>query len=921
MVHTLQIVEGVQILREMVASYNRGLGAEDAHSIYFCRLARRCGFDAEQFQNRLRDDNGAVTKPDIVLYVKGTLSLLGMISLKRAGLSLAVLLKDMRKYEKLNPAGTNFTTFVYGEEVVQFATWDKKTEKLTLLEDQAPALMNLLCKMARQIPLPTGLTLAILGARWLRDVSSAIHDHGDDGSRFGTDLRTLRQQIARQSPQVDFGLACGELLFLGMVTDWLFPRDPVRFKELGWYHRLVSDIRATATLEQQLGRASVVTSLWRDVQKFQAAFDKADRQPFLRLGLANIDAFIVQFVRTFKQSETDSYGWDHERPDDENLAQFSVLQADAHMRQDSDHVPTFLDPCCGYGNFLVARIRAWRDQFGEDDFRRRVHEGLLTSSLGGVEYNLRLYIMAQLRVKVELHTLGVDTMQVHVPIYHGDAFALHARQSSVFALFGEDHSDLGEFGAILEAEVERRDKFLGGRIDAIVMHPPPVGQNQPEGIDQGYEEQGTVYYQFLALAKRWVARPGVIVAWFPSTWIDAKGNKGTIANIRRRFLDERWSLAVVDCGGRRNKVTEEEPLNRLSGGLSITTFSWDDAALPTRLMTSLSGDRENKKRELLAPRWRKIAPQAPNYEFVPLTDVEGDHNEAFFRMKCVTSAFYKSGRAVTTSRDGEVLLRDARFHGLFHTIQVRPFDVQRLDWNEPGLTRGYAGKHGPNPKGELLLLLARGKQPDSEWCVGVSRANLVLTNAVSTKGSGYVFPCSELRSDFVTQFPSESREDVFHFLVALFSDPEYQRAFHRAMLQSLPHLPNLEGFYRAHFHTYLQIGRELSRLFLLDGVNPENLPKVDASQKGHVMEVVHPKVHPADGRWYITESLYFEVEDDVLYAKVGGCQPLRRFWMTRRNESLTQTDIETWARAYTATKALLRLLKQYDALPPRPWQV
>jgi hypothetical protein len=256
-------------------------------------------------------------------------------------------------------------------------------------------------------------------------------------------------------------------------------------------------------------------------------------------------------------------------------------------------------------------------------------------------------------------------------------------------------------------------------------------------------------------------------------------------------------------------------------------------------------------------------------------------------------------------------------------VLYRPFDVRYMFLSSRLVNRPRLEvmEHMLKPNKALIISrITKNKEFDSCF---VSQLPIEQKCAESTRGV-YCMPLYSweatgdllggsgkqcgISQRYVSQFPSNNLEDIFHYTYAVFYCPSYRSRYSELLKIDFPRLPltgNLELF-----GTLALLGCQLVSLHLLEspkvndfitrfeGMGDNNIPKKPIFKDGAV--------------WINTNQRFEGVPEAVWNFHVGGYQVCEKWLKDRKGRMLSTDDTDHYQKIVVALSETIRLMSEID---------
>ena len=647
-----------------------------------------------------------------------------------------------------------------------------------------------------------------------------------------------------------------------------------------------------------------------------------------------------------------------------------------------------LDFAAGTGTFLLAAMRLALEGKSESE-RGMIARERLARNFFGFEFMIAPYAIAHLKLSQYLAAVGCrlregERLQVYLTNTL-EPLPKEAVLPDLLPALSEDTrraqevKDKTPILAIVgnppySGVSQNRGAWIGGLIgDYKRVDGAPLGERNSKWLQDDY-----VKFIRFAQWKIEQAKRGVAAIVTNHAFLD----NPTFRGMRQSLLSTFDRLYFLDLHGNSKKRErapdggKDENVFDIQQGVSISILVKNPEAKEKGVFhADFWGARGSKYESCLAStidsvRWRKIAPDKPQYLFIPRNKAAATAYEKFPR---VSEIFRTHSAGIVTARDKltigfekDSLLERIREFAVLppETARVK-FDLgpDALDWKVAlaqadlretelddkriceiayrpfdarftyytGKSRGFHCR----PRNAVMRHMLDG---DNLGLVSVRQvAENAFTHAIvvdkiiesrmtlSNKGIGYLYPLflrdeksgariENLSPDFRLWIDSRygrafSARDIFNCIYAVLHSPDYRRRYADFLRTDFPRAPFPAA---AEFARLAQIGGALIDAHLL---------KSRAFQNGALAALRSEGNHAIDRCRYdeAKSRLFFNAEErfeplprEVWEFEIGGYQPLKKYLQSRRDRELTLKDAETVRAAANAIAFTIEKMREID---------
>jgi predicted helicase len=368
--------------------------------------------------------------------------------------------------------------------------------------------------------------------------------------------------------------------------------------------------------------------------------------------------------------------------------------------------------------------------------------------------------------------------------------------------------------------------------------------------------------------------------------------------------------------------------------------------------------------------WKELVPSAPNYEWVVRDEItRKEYSKGF----SVSELFLSSGVGFVTARDEmaiqytkadiEKVVNDFQTmdaealratynlrkdtqdwkvllakedviknfsEDKFVPISYRPFDTRWTFYtgNSNGFhcrARGDTMRHflAGNNIGLITVNRSPAETPASYYFLtqhpysnGYIRSDSVSIDTVFPlyRYAEDGFPASNLKREIVTEVESivgkVSPEDIFYYVYAVLYSPTYRNKYKELLKTDFPRVPFPKDAKR--FRKLVTLGAELRSLHLLESPKVNKFITTYPVGGSNVVEIQKYK----SGKVFINEQQYFgNIPDSAWRFYIGGYQPAQKWLKDRKNQILSNSDIEHYQRMIVALVETEKIMQKIEAIP------
>ena len=645
--------------------------------------------------------------------------------------------------------------------------------------------------------------------------------------------------------------------------------------------------------------------------------------------------------------------------------QFELENGLADATKHLYHKVQILDPATGTGTFLAEVVRkiysGMENQKGA--WQNYVEEHLLPR-LNGFEFMMAPYAVAHLKLDMVLDQTGYK-----------------ARQDKRLRIFltnslEEYNPNTGTFFAQWLAQEAKEADLVKRDTPVMVMmgNPPYNGKSSNNGkwimgLLKDYKKEpggkqklkernskwiNDDYVKFIRLGQYYVEKNGEGVLAFinPHGFLDNPTFRGMRWNLLQAF-DE---IYTIDLHGNSKKKEvapdggKDENVFDIMQGVSINIFvkKKNVAAVPKKTPQGLAnvyhyeiyGKRVDKydflhNASFKNVSWEKLSPRAPQYFFVPKSEVG---KEAYEKGFGIDELLKINSMGVTTGKDKVFVntsLHDLQSviiseygccdEKLVRNVLYRPFDKQYLYYDVSKLARARESLAKNFDKDNYGLCLIRINSRDEGLTVFITD-KITDKTLLSSKDNANVFPLYLYPSDGEektdeTRKPNldekiwrkidkctklkTTPEQVFDYIYGVLHTPSYREKYKEFLKIDFPRIPYPEN--KEEFERVVSIGKKLRKLHLMEEVPPQ------ATSFAIEGDNVVSEIRFEKEKVYINKTQYFgNVPDLTWNFYIGGYQPAQKWLKDRKNRPLTYDDISHYRKIIAILLETHKLMLELD---------
>ncbi len=655
----------------------------------------------------------------------------------------------------------------------------------------------------------------------------------------------------------------------------------------------------------------------------------------------------------------------------EGLADYSMIEREVAVEQSRDkrttdgmkhenrkfHRVQILDPATGTGTFLAEVVNQIYDRYRDQQgiWQQYVEQHLLPR-LNGFEILMASYAVAHIKLDMLLSETGYQhTSDKRLHVYLTNS--LEESNNEPRTLFAQWLSR-----EATEANVFKRDYPV-----MVMIGNPPYSvssQNKGEWINKLLEDYkkdlnerniqplSDDYIKFIRLAQNYVERNGEgIIAYISNnSFIDGLIHR----QMRKELMRVFDKVYILDLHGNSRKDekapdgTKDENVFDIMQGVSINIMIKKSASSlkPAEVYHyNLYGTRESKYQflqdnTLQSVPWQLLAPQAPQYFFIPKDFALQEEYERNFSIdelipiKTVGVATYDDGNLVSQKPF------DAPYN---QPYLYRPFDVRWINYDLQKVSRHrYDVMCHFVDKENLGLIFIRNNRDNSDTYYITK--GLADKTVISPKDNASIFPLYIYTKNMgekerIVNFNKDLYEriakglnylpcyddnvlvdpisnykgvlypqDLFDYIYAVLHSPSYRERYKEFLKIDFPRIPYPTDWEK--FRDLVEKGEELRLLHLM-----EDLPSKTGVNYPVAGSMQVDCYRWQDNRVYINADQYFEgVPESAWNFYIGGYQPAQKWLKDRKGMTLSFEDVKHYQRIIYVLQQTERIMQEIDEI-------
>ena len=466
------------------------------------------------------------------------------------------------------------------------------------------------------------------------------------------------------------------------------------------------------------------------------------------------------------------------------------------------------------------------------------------------------------------------------------------------------------------------------------------------------------YIKFIRLGHYYVEKNGEgILAYISNnSFIDGIIHR----QMRKALIDTFDEIYILDLhGNTRKKETaldggKDENVFDIMQGVSISIFVKKkccpkvEGSLAKVYHYELFGKRFEKYAFLAKNAfgdipWNELAPQAPQYFFVPKDfSVQIEYDKGFK----IDDLMKVNAAGIKTHHDAELVSFDTISSSCNQIYSYRVLDNRFLDYDLKRVERHRFALMRNLIKDNLSLSVSRQCIDDWKYVFCTNRiSDINLIASAGKLGGGNVFPLylypteaeeklGETRKpnldetiwrkidaclDSSTPFPSASSgnyaqndnshittpEQIFDYIYGVLHTPSYREKYKEFLKIDFPRIPYPEN--KDEFERIVSIGNKLCKLHLMEEIPPQKT-SFDIEGDNVVNEIRFEKE-----KVYINKTQYFDNVPELAWNfYIGGYQPAQKWLKDRKNRTLAYDDISHYRKIIAILIETHSLMQELD---------
>lgn len=625
--------------------------------------------------------------------------------------------------------------------------------------------------------------------------------------------------------------------------------------------------------------------------------------------------------------------------------------------KESIHKVQILDPAVGTGTFLNEVINIIYKSFAGQEGRWSGYvEQELLPRLHGFELMMASYTMAHLKLGVTLKELGYEGEKERLSVWLTNS--LEESVHEVPNLF---------MSQWLTQESNEAARVKSDMPIMIVTGNPPysvrsVNKNDyiqdliadyKEGLNEKKINLDDDYIKFLRFSQNAIEKTGygMVAMITNNSFIDGVTHRQMRRHLKGVF-DEIYIIDLHGDSKRDDGENEENVFSEIQQGVSINIlikYSNESSEAVIKHF-DLPGKRKEKfdflnSNNIESLDWTEVASKEPYHYFVPKNFEGQDDYENGFSIK---SLFKERSTGIETqndsylvSSDKETLLRNIRAlindekskaHGRLSDKDIdqervvsflhKTFDFRYTYLDSRVLGRSRLPFMENMNKDNVALLGSRQFTVKEE--PGVLVCNSPAGHkSFSANDKTIIFPLyvyhedgskvsnldEEISIKFKTLVGDVNPEDIFNYVYASLSSETYRKKYKQMLRIDFPRVPYPQD--KDTFWELSELGNDLKRIHLLDQEVLNNSSVTFPEGGNNEVKKGFPKFK--DDKVYINEAQYFgNVTKDVWNYKIGGYIPASKWLKDRKEQMLSDADIEKYQNIIVAISKTLELIPKID---------
>ena len=257
----------------------------------------------------------------------------------------------------------------------------------------------------------------------------------------------------------------------------------------------------------------------------------------------------------------------------------------------------------------------------------------------------------------------------------------------------------------------------------------------------------------------------------------------------------------------------------------------------------------------------------------------------------------------------------------------RPFDFRQCFYGNETMDNPRIGIMRHMLTGDNIALVSVRQVAESVFNhVFITDTIADFRMTLSNRGGAFVFPLyvyaadmngGSRRENISPEFrqwinshygKKHSPENIMGYIYAVLHSPDYRRRYAEFLRMDFPRIPFCQD--NAEFLRLAKIGNKLISAHLLRKI-PAGKTQLQGTGKTHIVEQV--KYDDNNRRLYYNADEYFApILPTTINFQIGGYKPLLQFLKSRKNRTLTATEMETLEQAANAIADTVRQMEIID---------
>jgi len=618
------------------------------------------------------------------------------------------------------------------------------------------------------------------------------------------------------------------------------------------------------------------------------------------------------------------------------------------------HKVQVLDPATGTGTFLNEAILHIKKSFEGQEGRwsSYVNNDLLPR-MHGFELMMASYTIAHLKLSSTIAETGAKIENTRLGVYLTNS--LEKAEIEENTLFG-----IGLGKAITE-ESNQANKVKNELPIMVVMGNPPYSvssQNKGEWIqdlikeykkdlnERNIQPLSDDYIKFIRYAENFIEKngSGVLAMITNNSFIDGIIHR----QMRKHLLETFDSIYIVDLHGNSKKKeknldgSKDENVFNITQGVSINIFVKKEGkknGLGKVYHSELYGKRQDKfdslnKSSLENIKWDQLKYTEPYYFFVPKNFEAVNEYEKGWK---IDDLFNVANAGTATGKDSifvqmntKEMIKSLNFEKIefdeenIIDYMYRPFDTRKLLYDNSKIQRLRTNVMSHMKSNNIALITCK-QQTSSDFQHAFLSRNVTDRCGISlqTGEVGYIFPlylytedglkAPNLKKEIISEIEKvvgkTTPENIFDYIYAVLHSPNYREKYKEFLKIDFPRVPYPKD--KETFHKLTELGKELRELHLLESPKVNQFITTFPETGNDMVEKKFPKYK--DGNVYINDKQYFGNVPEVAWNfYIGGYQPAQKWLKDRKEQILSNEDIEHYQKIIVILTETSKLMKEID---------